>query len=140
MQMSYFMENSNNPQMLVWWGEGDKKGIVYSHRDRILDRMLTDMIEAKFLIAVPTDKNFQDFIKHFETLRRTKVVNNKGIERYVWDSTTGTDHYVFACLYAYLAMQGEGAGIYFGEDVEKQSVISADNVYQISEAWADNQN
>ena len=31
-QMSYFMENANNPQTIVWWGEGDKKGIVYSHR------------------------------------------------------------------------------------------------------------
>jgi len=82
MNMSFFQENNNNPQTIVWWGEGDKKGIVYSHRDRILDRMLTDMIEAKFLIGVQSDKNFQDFIKHFETLRRAKVVNNKGIERY----------------------------------------------------------
>lgn len=139
MQMSFFQENNNNPQTIVWWGEGDKKGIVYSHRDRILDRMLTDMIEAKFLISVPSDKNFQDFIKHFETLRRTKVVNNKGIERYCWDSTTGQDHYVFACLYAFLAMQGDGAGMFFGETDEKQSVISADNVYDVSQAWANNQ-
>lgn len=140
MQMSFFMENANNPQMIVWWGEGDKKGIVYSHRDRILDRMLTDMIEAKFLIGVQTDKEFQLFIKHFETLRREKVVNNKGIERYIWGSTTGEDHYVFSTLYAYLAMEGNGAGVFYGEvtDADRSSVISADNVYDVSVMFNEN--
>ena len=140
MQMSFFMENANNPQMIVWWGEGDKKGIVYSHRDRILDRMLTDMIEAKFLIGLQTDKEFQLFIKHFETLRREKVVNNKGIERYIWGSTTGEDHYVFSTLYAYLAMEGNGAGVFYGEALEsdKPSVINADNVYDVSVLFSEN--
>lgn len=138
MQMSFFQENNNNPQTIVWWGEGDKKGIVYSHRDRILDRMLTDMIEAKFLIGVPTDKDFQLFIKHFETLRREKVVNNKGIERYIWGSTTGEDHFVFANLYAYLAMQGNGAGVFFNENVEKESILKADNIWDVSRAFTEN--
>lgn len=140
MQMSFFMENNNNPQTIVWWGTGDKKGIVYSHRDRILDQMLTEMVEAKHLIGVKPDKDFNEFIKHFETLRREKVVNNKGIERYIWASTTGVDHYVFAHLYAYLAMLGAGAGAFYGENVEKQSVLGADNVYDISRAFADNNN
>lgn len=136
--MSFFMENNNNPQTIVWWGEGDKKGIVYSHRDRILDRMLTDMIEAKFSIGVKPDKDFQEYIKHFETLRREKVVNNKGIERYIWASTTGVDHYVFSSLYSYLAMQGNGAGVFFNELEEKQPVISVDNIYDVSRAFVEN--
>lgn len=140
MQMSFFMENNNNPQTIVWWGEGDKKGIVYSHRDRILDRHLTDMIEAKHLIGVATDKEFQLYIKHYETLRRTKVVNNKGIERYIWDSTTGEDHYVFADLYSYLAMLGNGAGVFYGEITKDDmpSVLGADNIYDITRAFMDN--
>jgi len=88
MQMSFFKENNENPQIIVWWGDKDRKGIVYSHRDRILDRMLTDMIEAKFEIGIATDKEFYLFIKHFETLRREKVVNNKGIERYCFVAGT----------------------------------------------------
>lgn len=137
MQMSYFMENANNPQTIVWWGENDKKGIVYSHRDRILDQHLTNMIEAKHLIGVETDKEFQLFIKHYETLRREKVVNNKGIERYIWDSTTGEDHYVFADLYSYLAMLGSGSGTFFGEVTKDDlpHVIDADNNYDVSRAF-----
>lgn len=140
MQMSFFQENNSNPQTIVWWGENDKKGIVYSHRDRILDRMLTDMIEAKYLIGMTPDKDFNEYIKHYETLRRSKVVNNKGIERYIWDSTTGVDHYVFADLYSYLAMLGAGAGVFYKQNTEEEkvSVIDADNNFDVSRLWAEN--
>lgn len=145
MLMSYFQENANNPQTIVWWGkhgeqQSDKSSIVYSHRDRILDQHLTNMIEAKHLIGLTTDKEFQLYIKHYETLRREKVVNNKGIERYIWASTTGEDHYVFADLYAYLAMLGSGAGVFYKEMIEadRPTVLGADNVYAVSQAWADN--
>ena len=140
MRMSFFQENTSNPQTIVWWGDNDKKGIVYSHRDRVIDKMLTDMLEAKFLIGAVPDKDFHTYIKHFETLRRTKVTNNKGIERYVWDSTTGEDHFVFATLYYRLAAIGQGAGTFYsgGEIVEKPSVISADNVYDVSVMFSEN--
>lgn len=140
MQMSFFQENTNNPQTLVWWGEGDKKGIVYSHRDRIIDKMLTDMTEAKFLIGVDSNKDLIEYIKHFETLRRVKVTNNAGIERYVWESTTGVDHYVFATLYGYLARMGAGVGVFFGEvtEADRPSVLGNDNVWDISRAFAEN--
>ena len=140
MQMSFFMENNNNPQTIVWWGENDKKGIVYSHRDRILDQHLTNMIEAKHLIGLATDKEFQLYIKHYETLRREKVINNKGIERYIWASTTGEDHYVFADLYSYLAQLSNGAGVFYGEITKSDlpSVLGADNVYDITRAFMEN--
>jgi hypothetical protein len=133
-RMSYFQENNNNPQTIVWWGEGDKKTVVYSHRDRILDQFLMGMIEAKWLIGMVTDKIFRDYIKHFESLRRAIVVNNKGISRYVWESTTGEDHYVFADLYSYIAMLGSGSGVFYGEQLtrDKPSVLGADNNYDVS--------
>lgn len=136
MQMSFFQENSNNPQTIVWYGEGDKKGIVYSHRDRAMDRMLSDMIEAKFLIGVPSNKDLLDYVKHFETLRRVKVVNNKGIERYVWESTTNVDHYCFATLYYWLAVQSGGSGLFWREGLEsdKPHVIEGD-VYDITRSF-----
>ncbi len=140
MQMSFFMENNNNPQTIVWWGENDKKGIVYSHRDRILDQHLTNMIEAKHLIGLTTDKEFQLYIKHYETLRREKVINNKGIERYIWASTTGEDHYVFADLYSFLAQLSNGAGVFYGEVTKSDipSVLGSDNVYDITRAFMEN--
>jgi len=137
MEMSFFQENANNPQTVVWRGEGERTGIVYSHRDRVIDLMLTEMIEAKWLIAAPADRDFGDFIRHFETLRREKVTNNKGIERYIWASTTGVDHYVFASLYAWLATTGGGDGAFFGTlgAGEPAHAIGADNTYDPSELF-----
>lgn len=141
-QMSFFQENAINPQALVWYGEDKKKGIVYSSRDRVIDKMLTDMIEAKFLIGVESNKDLLEYIKHFETLRRVKVTNNAGIERYVWESTTGVDHYVFATLYGWIARQSAASGVFYGEtgpsDEEKPSVLGADNVYDVSRMFSDN--
>ncbi len=141
MQMSYFMENSNNPQIIVWWGENDKKGIVYSFRDRILDQFLVAMIEAKWLIGTVAAEMFRLYIKHYETLRREKVVNNKGIERYIWGSTTNEDHFVFADLYSYIAMLGAGAGVFFNDNANenKPSVIDANSVYDVSRAFSEAQ-
>jgi len=139
MKMSYFQENNNNPQTIVWWGEHDKNGIVYSHRDRVLDQFFTNMIEAKWSIGVEADEMFRLYIKHFETMRRAKVVNNKGIERFIWDSTTSEDHFVFADLYSYLAMLGGSSGVFYASGEEKkQSVLGADNVYDISRAFSEN--
>lgn len=140
MMMSFFQENDTNPQKIVWWGEGDKRGIVYSNRNRVLDKLLADMIEAKFLINVESNRDLLEYIKHFETLRRVKEVDTKGIERYKWDSTTGVDHYVFATLYGYLALMGEGAGTFFQELTRSDmpSVLGADNVYDVTNQWKHN--
>lgn len=140
MQMSYFQENANNPQTIVWQGENTKAGIVYSHRDRVIDRMIADMVEGKFLIGLPSDKMFLKYIKHFETLRRIKELTNKGIERYVWASTTGEDHFVFATLYWWLAVQSMGAGKFWGEakESDKAPVIDADNNYDVTQQFIEN--
>lgn len=113
--MSFFQDNTNNPQTILWWGEGDKQGIIYSNRNRILDQLINDMLNAKFLIGVPSDKDLKEYVKHWETLRRVKVTNARGIESYEWDSTTGTDHYCFATLYYRLAVLTLGAGALLGE-------------------------
>ncbi len=91
-------------------------------------------------VVTVSNRELLDYIKHFETLRRVKVTNNKGIERYVWESTTGVDHFVFATLYGYLALQGEGAGAFFADPTteEKPSVLGADNVYDVSVQFSEN--
>jgi phage terminase large subunit GpA len=113
MFMSFFGENTNNPQVLVWWGENDKQGIVYSNRHRVLDQLIDYIVNAKMLFALPSDKDFREYLQHWETLRRIKVVNPRGIERYEWESTTGVDHYVFATLYYYLAILSRGSGTFY---------------------------
>lgn len=142
--MSVFKEHRDNPKVIVWWGKGeqenDRKGIVYSDRNPVLDQLIDYILNAKMLFGIPSNKDLVEYLRHWETLRRVKEVTTRGIERYVWESTTGQDHYVFATLYYYLALLGEGAGIFFGEVSagDKESVLGADNVYDISKAFSDN--
>ena len=117
MMMSTFEDNNVNPQALVWFGEGERLGVVYSNRNRAIDTMINEIINAKILFGLPSDYDFREYLKHWETLRRVKEINAKGIERYVWDSTTGEDHYVFATLYYWLALQGQGHGTFLADTV-----------------------
>lgn len=135
--MSFFKENADNPQTIVWWGEntgkidgpGNRKGIVYSNRNRVIDQLIDHILNAKMLFGVASDRDFREFVQHWETLRRVKVTNTRGIESYEWDSTTGVDHYVFATLYYYIAMLGTGAGEFFSlANGEKPEFIGNDNV------------
>jgi len=127
--MSFFQANKNNPKLVVWWGENDKQGIVYSNRNRVIDQMIDEILNAKILFGLKSDNEIKTYLKHWETLRRTKVVDNKGIESYVWDSTTGEDHYVFSTLYWYLATLSGGSGAFLNEGNETEKLlIGNDNI------------
>lgn len=121
--MSFFKENSDNPKTLVWWGENDKKGIVYSNRNRILDQLIDELLNARILFNLEVNDEFREFVKHWETLRRIKTVNTKGIENYAWESTTKVDHYVFACLYYYLAKLSFGNGLVISDAKKPVEII-----------------
>jgi hypothetical protein len=140
--MSFFQENKNNPKTIVWWGENDKQGIVYSNRNRILDQLIDQILNAKILFGLPSDQELKRYLKHWETLRRIKVTDTKGIESYEWDSTTGEDHFVFATLYYYLATLGAGSGVVLPERKSgDKPFIGHDNVVgsldDLSDAIAD---
>jgi len=130
--MSFFQQNKNNPKTIVWWGENDRSGIVYSNRNRILDQLIDEILNARILFGLSSDSEIKNYLKHWETLRRIKVVDNMGIESYEWDSTTGEDHYVFATLYYYLAtLGGYGIGKYMPEALrgtDSKVLIGNDNV------------
>lgn len=117
--------------MIVRWGEGDKAGIVYSNRNRILDQLIDTILNAKILFGIETNAELNRYLKHWETLRRVKIVDPKGIESYEWASTTGEDHFVFATWYFYLATLRSGNGTFFPEprrSAETKPFIGRDNV------------
>lgn len=145
--MSVFKENTENPQTIVWWGTdtdtpdnpGNRRGIVYSNRNRVLDQLIDYILRAQMLFGVESNAEFREFVKHWETLRRVKVTNARGIESYEWDSTTGVDHYVFATLYYYLATLRQGDGTFFAPPNGQLPVFIDNNnvVGDISEVIGD---
>lgn len=140
--MSFFKENMDNPQTIVWWGEKDKAGIVYSNRNRILDQLIDEILNARILFGIQQNKILKTYIDHWLTLRRIKVTNAKGIEHYEWVSSEaksgkGQDHYVFATLYYWLARLSGGAGTFLAEPGAVQHHFIRDNVVTGPEEYAE---
>jgi len=106
----HFSRDQEN-NTIIRWGEKEKQGIVFADRSRIIDRIVMELLEGKILFALPSDKDFRVFLDHCSSLRRVKETNALGIERYVWDTLEGKeDHYFFALLYYYLAIQSHASG------------------------------
>jgi len=132
--MSFFQDNASNPQTIVWWGKpgetdtpSNKGKIVYSNRNRVIDQLIDDLLRAKIRFGTKSNAEFRLFIDQWLTLRRIKHTDARGIEKYIWDSTTGNDHGVFALLYWHLARMSQGAGQVLGEPVAEE-FIGRDNV------------
>src|SRR5690606_12042138 len=39
--MWYPQDNDANPQKIIWYGEGDREGVIYTNRNRVLDVLIT---------------------------------------------------------------------------------------------------
>lgn len=108
--INHFTSDKEN-NSFIRWGEADKKGLVFSDRSRLIDHVVNDLLEGKILYSLPSDRDFRDYVKHCGDLRRVKEKNNMGVEKYIWDSLTGEDHYFFATLYYWIARQTFVSGV-----------------------------
>ena len=116
--MSYYKLDRNRKDLIVWGTrtkQSDDTGVVFSDRNRLIDTVIGTLQKARILFGIEHDKDFREYLKHWETMRRIKTVNNMGIERYEWESTTGQDHFVHASCYFYLAQQAAGSGVVMPE-------------------------
>lgn len=116
--------NRDKKQKRLWHlGSKEEYGVIHADRNRLLDTVINDIIETNFLIGIPADKDLKKFIEHFETLRRVKEVDAMGIERYVWESTNGQDHYCFALAFYRLAVMMGGSGAFWQNQDRKPQVV-----------------
>lgn len=130
---NYFSEDKKSDR-LIEYGEGDETGIIKSDRNRVIDRIVRDLLEGKIIYALPADRDFQEYLKHCSVMRRIKVTNSKGIERYIWEALdnakstsigtpTKPDHYFFATIYWWIAKETMGTGAVLSEDPKKLDSI-----------------
>lgn len=116
--------NRDKKQKRLWHlGSKEEYGVIHADRNRLLDSVINDIIETNFLIGIPADRDLKKYIEHWETLRRVKEVDTMGIERYVWESTTGQDHYCFSTLFWRLAVMMGGSSEYFPDGDRKPQVV-----------------
>lgn len=139
----FFHEDKENNE-LIRYGEGDKKGIISADRNRVIDRLVNDLVYGRFLYAVRADRTFQDYIKQCEVMRRVKVIRKHGETRYVWEASdpNKANDYFFATVYWWIAKQMKQNGIVIGEVPGRQEAIiqKADGFHANIEAMLENRN
>lgn len=121
--MCIFKQNKDNPKLTKWWGEKEKRGIVYANRNRIIDELIDVLLRGKLLFNIENHKDIKTYLAHWEALRRERVEKRNGEEIYEWTSTNGEDHFVFATLYYYLALASYGGAMVFSEGVSGTNTI-----------------
>lgn len=99
---SFYVNDQKNLD-IVQWGQGDKRGMVYPNRNKVIDDLINYIFSGrmKFFKA---KQYWEEYIAHWETMYRADVEDSLGIVRGLWETSTGMDHYCHATVYYYVAM------------------------------------
>lgn len=101
-QMCYLGRDKESND-IVKFGKGSERGILKADRNRLIDYIIARIQMGEVLMNVPADANYRLFLKHCENMRKIKEVDSRGIERYIWESRTTEDHFLFALMFYELA-------------------------------------
>ena len=108
--LNFYHKDKDIAEMIKWGGytKGveDKKnwGYIWTHRTRIIDKTLYEILNGNIQFSL-TREDLEKYIKHWESMRRIIEVTPDKTERYVWNSTTGNDHWCHATVYYWIATQ-----------------------------------
>lgn len=116
-----YLNRDKDQSRIVRWGEKEEQGVIHCDRNRFIDQVIDKMLTGQLMLNVASDNQFREYIEQCTTLRRVKEINNLGIERYVWESTNGNDHFFFATMFFELARLTKGSGAFF-QTAEKPQV------------------
>lgn len=98
--VSFFQKDVKSTDFIRW---NDSDHTVHTDRSKMIEQIVDKHVERKHLYQMEAE-DLEVYIKHFSTLYRFVTRNSLGIEQYVWDTTSSEDHYVFADIYAELAL------------------------------------
>ena len=103
--LSYFKKEVRKADYIKW----DKNThTVYSDRSKMLGLLVDELADRKTRFQMKPHE-LEKFVKHWQTVYKTKQKNNLGIEEEVWQSE-GENHLVFANIYWRLALEKIGGG------------------------------
>lgn len=103
--MCYYRDTKDTS--IINWGEGDKTGVVYADRTKIIDSIVADFRSRDLLFNMHIHElDDQDYIKHWLNMYRIVEENDRGVQRVVWQHDDGKpDHFAHATCYFKMALQ-----------------------------------
>ena len=127
--LNFYRKDKNIAEIIKWGGYSkgleDKKnwGYIWTDRTRIIDKTLSEILKGNIEFSL-TREDLERYIKHWETMRRIIEQTPDKTERYIWETTTGLDHFVHATVYYLIATQrGKEKMEFISEKAGKQEII-----------------
>jgi hypothetical protein len=109
--LCFYRKDKNVADMVTWGGDKgnfeDSKnwGYLWIDRNRVIDACVYDLQRGNFFFSLNRE-DLEKFILHCETMRRIpEDVPALHTYRYIWDSTTGVNHWFSALYFWWLAMK-----------------------------------
>lgn len=109
----HYYDTTDKNLDIVTWGEGDRRGVVYSNRTKIFDLAVAD-IRSKDIDINMTLTEAEEYITHWTNMYRVVEEDSAGRMKAKWKTKgedTGTkkpDHFAHATIYAMIAMMKTG--------------------------------
>lgn len=128
LSLCFYRYDKDQADLVKWGGESqgveDKKniGYCYADRNRCIDKMIDEMQRGNILFQL-TREDLERVISHFETLRRVIAETSQGTKRYVWETTTGMDHFPHALNYYNIAKMRTGEATFISDTPDKKEII-----------------
>jgi hypothetical protein len=98
--LSYFKKDVRSGDFIKWDSDTHT---VYSDRTKAIQWVIDDMVERKLRFQMRLD-DLENYIRHWGNIYKVTEKDSLGIERDVWETSGSEDHYVFAQIYACLAL------------------------------------
>ena len=117
-----FYRRDSSSADIAQWGEDDKRGTVTADRNRLIDHVIDQFLQAHLMVNLPTVQ-FDEYIRHWMTLERQRTMDTLGVDRYVWESPSGLDHYVHATSYYVLALKKTQPSQFIPEKPEQKREV-----------------
>lgn len=101
--ISYYNRDKDDPR-IIRWGKKERGGAVYSDRNKLFDQVIDAFYNGEIRFNI-SHIGLEDYIRHWETLYQTKQEDSLGIERIIWESSTGEDHLAHATNFWFIGME-----------------------------------
>lgn len=99
---------------MVRWLEGEKRGIVYADRTKVIDRVVTE-VNNQDIRFLEKPEELEPLIAHASNMYRTVETDTKGKIKIDWQTKDGRpDHLWFAGVYWRIALERAFSGLNSG--------------------------
>lgn len=92
----YYKQDTKNLG-ITQWGEGDKRGVVYSDRTKLLDLVAGEINNQEMSIFIG-ERELEKMIYHCENMYRSVTTTTQGIEKGAWLTKPNKPDHLLHCL------------------------------------------